>query len=247
MKKIFLTIFLFNSLNLIFGQEIKLYDENFFLLEKKKKSNPVYFIKNEISEKSLKEKFYTIKDSTLVKEINTEKDEVGEILTQVILKYRPDGEIFQELIKDNNSGSIVFKNYDTEGQLSYIYEYSRHSKMKSKYFDKENKEILISSEQLPEPKDGIMGWQKYLSSNLIYPAEAKSKRLEGDALISFSITQKGKVENIEILNPEEIHHSIVKEAYRIANEYPYNWSPYILNEQARVSVMVLPLRFKLGS
>ena len=53
-----------------------------FILEKKKKSNPVYFIKNEISEKSLKEKFYTLKDSILVKEINTEKDEDGERKTR---------------------------------------------------------------------------------------------------------------------------------------------------------------------
>lgn len=247
MKRVFSTFILTIICNFIFGQEIKMYDENFFLLEKKKKSNPVYFVKNEISEKSLKEKFYTLKDSLLVKEINTENNKDGEILTQVILKYRPDGEIFQELIKDNNSGSFVFKNYDTKGQLFYISEYSRHSKMKSKYFDEENKEILISSEQLPEPKDGIMGWQKYLSKNLNYPPQARNKRLEGEALISFTISEKGDIENIEILNAEEIHPSIVKEAYRIANEYPYNWSPYILNDQARVSVMVLPLRFKLGS
>lgn len=247
MKTTSLTFFFLLLCNLTFGQETKLYDADFFPIEKKKKNKPVFFVEIDSLENSLNERFYTLEDSIFMKEIKTELNKDGEILSQTISKYLSDGKILQELIKDKNLGNFVFKNYNTEGQLFFISEYSLESKIKSKYFDKENKEILISSEKLPEPKDGVMGWQKYLSKNLIYPAQARNKRLEGEALISFTISEKGEIENIEILNPEEVHLSIVKEAYRIAKEYPNNWSPYILNDQARESVMVLPLRFRLGS
>lgn len=107
MKKVSLTFVFLLVYNFIFAQEIQFYDENFFPVEKKKKSNSVFFVEIESLESSLNKKFYSLKDSLLMKEIKTELNKDSDILTRVISKYRPDGKISQELTKDKNSGNFI--------------------------------------------------------------------------------------------------------------------------------------------
>lgn len=62
--------------------------------------------------------------------------------------------------------------------------------------------ILFGSE--PEPKfksKSIDNLEKHLNEKIIYPADAKSNKIEGFVLVSFTISSEGTIE-VETINAE---------------------------------------------
>ncbi len=135
--------------------------------------------------------------------------------------------------------------YET-GKIKSIKITENDELVKENYFSETGEEIPKPEIVQALPKDGISGWSAYLSKNLVYPEDARFLDEEGLVYLHFFVTEEGKMEEIELMNPEENHPSLNNEALRVVSTYPYLWSPYIENGKAIRSEMRLPIRFKLS-
>lgn len=108
---------------------------------------------------------------------------------------------------------------------------------------KDGKEVFDITEVQPIPPGGMEGWNKYLSDNLIYPAEARNMGVEGTVIVGFLINSDGTISNVEIIRG--IGGGADEEAVRVVQNSP-NWSPAQQKGQVVNSRMKLPVRFKLG-
>jgi TonB family protein len=80
-------------------------------------------------------------------------------------------------------------------------------------------------------------------SQLIYPAYARRRGIQGKVMTSFTITKEGKVENI-VVN-EGVNLYLDKEAVRILRTMKFSSPPTIDGEPVEVCVS-FPITFKLG-
>ncbi len=159
--------------------------------------------------------------------------------------------------------------YNDSGKKTTVEVYSakKNRKETTKYYDSGGKKFLLITEnekvvlesyfsedgqaiEKPHlvtalPYGGITGWMDYLRQSLVYPHAARILEKEGLIYLHFYVTEEGKMEEIEVMNPEENHPSLCQEALRVASSYPYLWSPSVENGVVKKSEMRLPIRFKL--
>ncbi len=83
-------------------------------------------------------------------------------------------------------------------------------------------EMLVKQEVRAEFPGGKNGWINYLSSNLQYPSQLKDSGISGQVILRFTITPKGKIEDIIVV--KSLHPLIDKEANRVIAESP-RWKP----------------------
>src|SRR5690606_39841950 len=62
-----------------------------------------------------------------------------------------------------------------------------------------NSEVFDVVENMPSPEGGKEGWNKYLSENILYPSEAKTKGIEGTVYVEFIVKADGTIESVEVL------------------------------------------------
>ncbi|MEX2569356.1 MAG: TonB family protein [Cyclobacteriaceae bacterium] len=103
-------------------------------------------------------------------------------------------------------------------------------------------EVFDVVEEMPTPKDGLEGWNKYLSENLVYPASAKEKEVEGTVYLTFTVTKTGDLGDVEILRG--IGAGADEAAMEVIRKSP-KWNPGYQRGQAVNVKMRLPIRFKL--
>ena len=60
------------------------------------------------------------------------------------------------------------------------------------------KEVLKSAEQMPEPVGGLKAFYDYISANLRYPEEARSKKIEGRVHVTFVVGTDGSISNVQV-------------------------------------------------
>ncbi len=85
---------------------------------------------------------------------------------------------------------------------------------------------------------------EFVSSNLIYPEEAKNQEIEGIVYVSFNVNEKGELYKPQI--KRNIGGGCGKEALRVISLMP-NWEPGSMNGKAVDVVMTLPVRFSLST
>jgi len=95
----------------------------------------------------------------------------------------------------------------------------------------------------PLPIGGFESWNRYLASNLKYPAQARENHAEGVVYVVFTVTDKGEIVKPDILRG--IGHGLDEEALRILQNAP-NWNPGKLQGESVHVRMRLPIRFKLA-
>ncbi|MCD4677151.1 MAG: TonB family protein [Desulfobacula sp.] len=106
-----------------------------------------------------------------------------------------------------------------------------------------NEEMVFTIvEQMPKFPGGEEALQAFLSENLRYPVEAREAEVSGKVFISFLISKKGKVKNVEVLRG--IGYGCDKEAIRVVEEMP-RWIPGRQRGKAVSVQFVLPIEFKL--
>lgn len=101
---------------------------------------------------------------------------------------------------------------------------------------------LQQAEKMPEFKGGNDALIKYLSENIVYPAEAKNKGEEGKVFVSFIVDKTGAIKNAQIR--KGVSATLNAEALRVVNSMPA-WTP---GEQDGKKVNVeytLPIMFSL--
>lgn len=106
----------------------------------------------------------------------------------------------------------------------------------------EVEEVFEFVEVMPEFIGGMEAMNKYLSDNLRYPPMAKEAKIHGLVYVSFVVTDKGTIEEIQVVRG--VHPSLDEEAVRVISSMP-PWKPGLQNRQ-KVSVrFTLPIRFVL--
>jgi len=101
---------------------------------------------------------------------------------------------------------------------------------------------FILADQMPEFPGGKNALAKYLQSRLKYPAEAKSKQIEGSVQVRFVVEADGSVSRAEIV--KGIGYGCDEEALRLISQMP-DWIPGE-NEGVRVPVYkALAIQFQL--
>lgn len=104
------------------------------------------------------------------------------------------------------------------------------------------KEEFKEIEKQPEFVGGKEAMMKFLMNEVKYPAKAKNEGVQGKVIVSFDITETGKIANAKVeqsVNPE-----LDSEALRVISSMP-DWTPGE-DSGAKVTVkMNLPINFKL--
>jgi len=84
--------------------------------------------------------------------------------------------------------------------------------------------------------------QKFINENLRYPEEAKSKKLEGTVIVTFSVDISGKVKDSKVSS--SIHYTLDEEAMRCIASLP-EWEPATREGRPVESSYIMPVVFKL--
>jgi len=97
-------------------------------------------------------------------------------------------------------------------------------------------------EKMPEPVGGFEAMYKFLQNNLIYPAEAKEKKIEGKVFVEFIIEKDGSVTHVKIL--KSVDPELDEEAVRIVKMMP-KWIPGEQMGKPIRTCYQIPIRFTL--
>ena len=82
----------------------------------------------------------------------------------------------------------------------------------------EKEEPLMFAEQMPEFPGGQVELQKYLASNIKYPAVARETGIEGNVVLQFIIDKSGKIKDIKVA--KDIGGGCGAEAVRVVSSMP---------------------------
>jgi TonB family protein len=140
----------------------------------------------------------------------------------------------EETIKYFDSGRIKSKVVKSNGKV-----------IEESYFSESGQKIEPPLFISALPNGGLQSWTEYLRTNLVYPPAARYSGQEGTVYLHFYVNEKGEMEEIEIMNPEENHPTLNREALRVIMSYPYLWTPSYEDGIAKKSEMRLPINFKL--
>jgi len=104
-------------------------------------------------------------------------------------------------------------------------------------------DVFTVVEDPPQFPGGIEAQQTFLVQNIVYPAEAKSKGIQGTVYINFIVEKDGRVTNAKVLRG--VATSLDTEALRVINSMP-RWTPGTQRGEAvRVSFNI-PIKFSLS-
>lgn len=115
----------------------------------------------------------------------------------------------------------------------------------ARVFSQETKSENVKNgpEKMPEFPGGSDALIKFLTSKLVYPAEAKDAKAEGKAVVQFEVTQTGKLHNITVVKSSG-NKQLDNEAIRVVKMMP-DWTPGEKDGKKIKTKMVLPIVFKL--
>ena len=106
-----------------------------------------------------------------------------------------------------------------------------------------NKNVLPVAEQQPEFPGGLKEFIAYCKKEIRYPKKCSAAGIEGRAFITFVVSSKGKIKDVEIQRSSG-NKLLDKEAVRVIKKMP-RWTPG-KNKGEAVNVMfTLPVNFKL--
>ncbi|KPK83397.1 MAG: hypothetical protein AMS27_13000 [Bacteroides sp. SM23_62_1] len=86
-------------------------------------------------------------------------------------------------------------------------------------------------------------FREYLQDNLIYPEEAREKKITGKVYVQMIVNSKGEVTNVKVVRG--VHSLLDKEAVRVVESSPL-WEPAKQNGKAVAIAFTFPIDFKLS-
>jgi len=98
-------------------------------------------------------------------------------------------------------------------------------------------------DEMPEYPGGEAGMFEFISTNIMYPKEAKKHKIQGRVEIQFVVDENGKVVDTKVL--KGIGYGCDEEALRVVNAMP-KWKPAIQKGKPVRVRFVIPIRFKLN-
>jgi protein TonB len=105
-------------------------------------------------------------------------------------------------------------------------------------------EIYTELKNPPTFPGGATSFYRFISKNLVYPADSRQKGLQGQVVMAFIIEKDGSLSNFKIISsPAE---DMSKEALNTMSTSP-KWNPGMLNGIPVRFLFKLPLNFQLNS
>jgi TonB family protein len=147
---------------------------------------------------------------------------------------------------DNLVGENLTKKFYRNGVLKSEVFLRDGEVVSEKYYDSEGGEMSKVESGSPSPKDGMEGWNRYISTQLTYPIEARRSGYQGMVIVVFTLSKEGFIDDPQVFNHGENHESLEKEALKIFKEYPHRWEPAMEDGVPVETVVRMPVRFKLS-
>jgi|GEM_PF-639859 len=185
------------------------------------------------------------RDSVKISQHTLLKDEFGTEKSELILRFNDEGLLQCQIKKNLLSGDELLKEFHENGKLkSEVFRIGDDIQNESFFSDDGetiSKPVIIEG----LPKDGMPGWNRYLSLTLKYPIKAQMNNIEGTVYVAFDLDEVGQISNPEVANPEEVDSLLAQEALRALKKYSDTWTPLRIDGVANCSKMRLPVRFVL--
>ncbi len=102
--------------------------------------------------------------------------------------------------------------------------------------------IFVYVSQMPEFPGGIPALKRYIGTHLIYPAEAREKKIEGTVYARFEVTKTGEIGKVQI--QKGVHPILDKEAIRVIKTLP-KFKPGMQNKKPVNVWYSIPIAFKI--
>lgn len=106
--------------------------------------------------------------------------------------------------------------------------------------NRDDEKVFIAVEKLAEFPGGGAAFMKFLKQNIVYPDEAREKKIQGKVYVKFIVERDGSLSNIELMR--RLSPTLDQEALRVISLFP-PWKPGKQNGKEVRSVFVLPINF----
>lgn len=227
-----------------FGQAITFYDSYQIPIFDTSKVDVEYIRVQYIENGVFHDQLFTI-DSVKVSHLIALLDENDAKKSQQVTSYFPDGTISSKTKTDFENDRTEEMLYYHNGKIKQILNSTSGTVDTEQFFSVDGEEIKKPEIVEATPQKGKDDWINYLMRNLRYPAEARKLKKTGTVLLKVKLDEEGMIEGISVLNSDQIHYSLAKEAIRVTMEYPNRWNPQTENGQPVPSEVRLPFRFLL--
>nr|WP_255563665.1 energy transducer TonB [Mucilaginibacter rivuli] len=97
---------------------------------------------------------------------------------------------------------------------------------------------------MPVPPGGLDGFNLFINSKIIYPAEDKKNEVQGRVIAQFVVEKDGSLSNIKILSQPSV--TLGNEAIRVL-KLSSKWTPGLQNGSAVRVRYTIPINFSLGN
>jgi TonB family protein len=159
----------------------------------------------------------------------------SELIESVSVFKDPDSEIVKKYNAKNGVVVITTK----EGKLLHTPKESMA--MGNETVGNETiEEVFFIVEDMPKFPGGLPALKTYIYSKLEYPENSKNKGIEGEAVVRFLVTEKGKVENSEVLRSS--NQEFEAPALKVVKEMP-DWTPGMQRGKAVKVWYVMSIKF----
>ena len=105
-------------------------------------------------------------------------------------------------------------------------------------------QVYMIVEEMPEFPGGELEMRKYIAEHVIYPEEAKVKKQQGKAFVTFIIDKNGDVKDVKIARGTD-YESLDNEAIRVVKSMP-QWKPGRQRGQNVNVSFTVPINFQLN-
>ncbi|MEZ5072716.1 MAG: TonB family protein [Bacteroidales bacterium] len=98
-------------------------------------------------------------------------------------------------------------------------------------------------EDIPQFPGGRQALREYIYGNLTYPSEARTKKIEGEVLVQFTVTTKGKIEDARVVRSS--YAGFDKAALTVVRGMP-DWTPGSQRGKSVAVQVAVPIQFLLA-
>jgi protein TonB len=153
----------------------------------------------------------------------------------------------QKQVEGNNHNAVAegeWAGYYPSGKLSGKAVYKDGKEQKIELFKEdgtrdENMHDFMKESMFP---GGLPALRDFLISNTRYPKQAQKDNIQGTVRVSFTVSEKGDVEDIQI--SKSLHPLLDAEALRIIKKMP-RWEPAVMGGRYIKSYKIQPIGFRL--
>lgn len=105
----------------------------------------------------------------------------------------------------------------------------------------DNEKVYDTVEEQPSFPGGFSEMQRYIATNLKYPAEAMDNGAQGRVIVDFVVRKDGSITDVKV--KRSVYPSLDKEAIRLVKSMP-KWIPGKQNGEAVSARFTLPVTFR---